>query len=643
MKLLKGMNMNSIDEVLYYLEIDNPIGALLLTGEWGCGKTYFIENKLKKKTEDKYEILRISLFGITDIQSLDKAVKRKWISLLSKGMSEKTKPIWSNAHHVKKILSGVPSIKSYIELADGIVSFDFWDFIKIKNKHNEKKVVLVFDDLERTELNTIEVLGVINEYCENLSFNVIIIANENHLHKSKEAKISYSEIKEKIIQTTVLFTPDYKEIVGEIVDEYKNDKEYYDFLVSQKIHLTNIFSGRNLDGIDYDELILKNIKIDRNKEEICHIFEEYNNKQHNIRSLKCSVQDFRRYFCVLSKKHIKNIDKYFMSFVSCMLAYKAGLYKQNKSYGYIFTNNVMNTLYPGYYKNEYMPNCIYDWITIGDWDQINIENYFEQLIYDEKNKSDPVTKVKNEMFYHLEEETIELGLEGVLKLAYSGKLSLDEYVRLISNSSIAREYKYKLPIEIDWKKVCDGINIRMHYLVENEAKRTKHNIVISNLDEYSEDEIRTYQLIDDFRNKKLIYEVNKKQYINFMRRDPDEAFRSCHDKRFNEFDRNMAEETLAAFDKADNYGKSCLSEEFKGFWSVNIRSDDFERNSETNKYEGFELLIKKLDNLALKYEGRAFACKNIQNFKDIVTTIMQTCNTIENSRNNQLEIKRDYE
>ena len=57
--------MKTLDELIYYCEEPEPVGAVLLTGEWGCGKTYLIDNELKVALKDKVRLIRISLFGIT--------------------------------------------------------------------------------------------------------------------------------------------------------------------------------------------------------------------------------------------------------------------------------------------------------------------------------------------------------------------------------------------------------------------------------------------------------------------------------------------------------------------------------------------------------------------------------------------------
>ena len=40
--------MNLIEELKNYCAINNPVGALMLSGEWGCGKTYLIKSLRKE-------------------------------------------------------------------------------------------------------------------------------------------------------------------------------------------------------------------------------------------------------------------------------------------------------------------------------------------------------------------------------------------------------------------------------------------------------------------------------------------------------------------------------------------------------------------------------------------------------------------
>ena len=36
--------MSTLSELEYYCREENSFGALMFTGEWGCGKTYLIEH-----------------------------------------------------------------------------------------------------------------------------------------------------------------------------------------------------------------------------------------------------------------------------------------------------------------------------------------------------------------------------------------------------------------------------------------------------------------------------------------------------------------------------------------------------------------------------------------------------------------------
>ena len=67
--------ISTINELVDYSQINNPVGALLLTGECGCGKTYLVEHDLRKKLEDTHVIIRVSFFGVSSTEELNKAVK----------------------------------------------------------------------------------------------------------------------------------------------------------------------------------------------------------------------------------------------------------------------------------------------------------------------------------------------------------------------------------------------------------------------------------------------------------------------------------------------------------------------------------------------------------------------------------------
>ena len=75
--------MNLIQELKNYCDINNPVGALMLSGEWGCGKTYLIKTKFIPLVEDTYVFVSVSLFGIDSLDKLRVEVKKKWLEKAS--------------------------------------------------------------------------------------------------------------------------------------------------------------------------------------------------------------------------------------------------------------------------------------------------------------------------------------------------------------------------------------------------------------------------------------------------------------------------------------------------------------------------------------------------------------------------------
>lgn len=128
-----------------------------------------------------------------------------------------------------------------------IMSISPSDYIDVEPYIGNKKVVLVFDDLERCKIiDEIQVLGCINEYCENKHIKTIIVANEEIIVKkgknendkseiknsntddeknnmiSSDNDITYSDIKEKIVTRTIRNVPVYSKIISAIIQEYKS-------------------------------------------------------------------------------------------------------------------------------------------------------------------------------------------------------------------------------------------------------------------------------------------------------------------------------------------------------------------------------------------------------------------------------------
>ena len=67
-------------EILDYINRNETTGALLLTGKWGCGKSYLVKEIAEDQEKDKKAAMAIvSLFGLDSIAAINKSVKDKYL------------------------------------------------------------------------------------------------------------------------------------------------------------------------------------------------------------------------------------------------------------------------------------------------------------------------------------------------------------------------------------------------------------------------------------------------------------------------------------------------------------------------------------------------------------------------------------
>ena len=638
--------MKTLDELIYYCNEPEPVGALLLSGEWGCGKTYLIENSLQSSIEQKATILRISLFGISSIEGVHTAVKQMWMNTYYKEIG-----VSGISEIVKKVKKFISSIEGTPGLVKGIATLDLTSFIEIKNRIGEKAVILVFDDLERCRMDNVDVLGAINDYCENMKIHTIIVANQDKMQTNqqetkinavlqeynnsnnqsnngalKSAKleltippkkevgaISYSEIKEKIIQRTVKYIPDFDLIIHTVIENMKYEVDgYKNFVKECEDGILELFApdrGENS----------KNEEMDN---------QEKNKRPHNIRSVKCAISDFYRVYKILSENQIDKIDRWFYSFISYVIAYKADIAKEG-AYGTIFADGEVKKLYPAF-QNQYIFDSVKSWILHGIWDEEKVKFEIETL-KEREIAATPGDILRTNRIMDVDENIVFEGFDDVYNKANTGNLNLDEYVRFICNCCWARKYEFLLPTVVDWNKVQLGLKHCIKKLVESlpEGQQVHSIIGIENKADFTDDEWQTYEIIDSFENgNALMFSKNRKLYIEGMKKDSLSAFFDIQNKRFDIFNEEMANSTAEAFAKANNGGKLRFSSYFEKMWQSNITSPDI--NIEGSLI-GFEKLLVLLSSLSeeLKKTNRSFAIRHTDAFikvvKELIGRLRELC------------------
>ena len=558
--------MKTVEELVYYCHECEPVGALLLSGEWGCGKTHLIEHELKDALADTSVVLRISLFGMTLPEEIHVTVRREWMA----------------------------------------------EYCKIKGIDKVTEVILVFDDLERCRMSSVDVLGVINDYCENQHYHTIIVANQAKIKGQREitkitgeiqqvsaesdtrksentkavikvdipvqpdqAELSYAEIREKIIQRTVYYLPDYENIVHAVIATAKfQSAQYREFVISCEGGLLELFAP------DRDDLKFENSQSDDKGQ-------SRPTPPHNIRSLKCAIKDFYRLYNILQKNDFSELDKWLYSFTSYVIAYKAGIARAD-DYSTLFSDKDVRKMYPAFQSN-YTINSVKQWVLNGVWNENAITSEIE-IIKKRNNAQSAPEIIKSNRIIDIDDAVIHEGFADFLEIAYNGNLTLDEYVLLIENSRWARSYECDFPLPIDWKKVQAGIGLRIAEIKKTlpEGQLLFSTIAETRRSDFTDEEWSTYELISKFvLGNELIFYRNKKLYIDKIRELGLSAFMFIENKRYDVFDEEMATATAQAFSQENNAGKNQFISNFKNLWEIRIQSSDIRIE---DSIKGFHLL-----------------------------------------------------
>lgn len=273
-----------IEVVKEYLNSNIYNYAVMIDGEWGSGKTYFIKNILMEKIEQDTisnssnnekikRIIYISLYGVNSTDDISNSI---YLSIINESVdsNEKSKKARSfvNENRVARVISriGIDFLKNkgvdYKQCLD-IIGEAFY----INN------YVFVFDDLERCNCDINEVLGYINNLVEHDGIKVILVANESEIGKCNESQnielkyllasnnnikydetsklngdknnkeisvkelktrtdlifnqnILYNKIKEKLVGVTIKYKPDLFQIQNELIDKHIKDPSLKEYL-----------------------------------------------------------------------------------------------------------------------------------------------------------------------------------------------------------------------------------------------------------------------------------------------------------------------------------------------------------------------------------------------------------------------------
>ena len=259
-----------VESILDYIRADYTDYAVMINGEWGSGKTYFWNNKIRNKIESmqlngkRYKTIYMSLYGISNLEEISKKIFIETTQLMDKNLKK---------YMDSKGQVNIPEYaKTGLDMANlfGVTQngdkLDYSDFFATDDK------VLCFDDLERANVDVIDILGYINNFVEHDHIKTIIICNEKELStKLKSSNLEmktfiatylldkegdlvkktdkpmveriqdtieyvfdkandYERIKEKLIGETFEYAPEFNYIINGILMRYEKYPELIRFL-----------------------------------------------------------------------------------------------------------------------------------------------------------------------------------------------------------------------------------------------------------------------------------------------------------------------------------------------------------------------------------------------------------------------------
>ncbi|MDO5144690.1 MAG: P-loop NTPase fold protein [bacterium] len=505
--------MKAIDELNIYINAPEISGALLLTGKWGCGKTYLVNQFKEKADQNEFAIVVLSLFGIDSISMLTSKI-REQVALATFPSVQKLE---TKAPEGKKIISVVwEGLKQQAKVAEHLSSVTA--FIPIEKEigigEKKRKLVLIFDDFERSDISKKELLGAINDYVESKRIKTILIAAEDKIQDE-----DYDEFKEKVISRTIKLSPDYSSIIHEIIDDFSETAaEYKEFLLKEEQHIIQLFTE---------------------------------SKSGNLRTLRSLLIDFERVFSCLKKICFDEIkaSNIFCSFGAMLFEHKAGNYKSGQ-YGYLTADAELQKKY-SFNITRCRLVTLQKWVTEGVWDEeATCDEYRQRFCQEELSSED---KFIHWSFWDLSDTIVSEGFPPSIQKAYNGELPGKLLMNLIKKIALARKWNISLPQEIDYDKIEEGLQLRIRRIKNNEIVEPEYHTFVTDEERnvLSEREKQLYTIASDLGGDLLSYWQNRRSFIDNMANGDEIAIRQLKNCYYISFDQEMMGSLFARYLTAD--------------------------------------------------------------------------------------------
>lgn len=268
--------------LLRYVSKETTHGAIMITAPWGSGKSYYIKNHFEPLLGEKCgkSCIIISLYSLHSIGDLSKAIIVD--STIKSIKPECDKGISKAGVVAKTICLGL------LDHFNFNIRIEEEDCIKFVNSSDFSNKVLILEDVERTTIDPLELLGFVNNLTERDGIKVILITNEPEFKEKIQSPdpdsqtIQYNRIKEKSIYDTLHYTSATSKVIADILKPYDSGK-LHPIISDENISddILGLTRDKNISHINYRSVqhavekvsdLFENVSIDLCDDFLRHVF-----------------------------------------------------------------------------------------------------------------------------------------------------------------------------------------------------------------------------------------------------------------------------------------------------------------------------------------------------------------------------------
>ncbi len=505
-----------VESILDYVRADYTDYAIMLNGEWGSGKTYFWNHKIRNRIDGMqfngktYTTIYMSLYGISNLEDISKKIFIETTQLMDRNLKR-----YMNANNQSRIPEYA---KTGLDMANFFGVTQNGDKIDYSNFFSTDDKVLCFDDLERANVDVIDILGYINNFVEHDHIKTIIICNEKELSTKlkstnlemktfiatylldKEGDLAktekpmvekirdkieyvfdkandYERIKEKLIGETFEYVPEFNYIINGLLMRYENNADLLRFLRENTDLIISTF---------------------------------HKSGTRNLRILKHALNDFKKIYEMVNKNYPKTNNRVMQTMLIFTIAVsfeiKAGKITKDK-----FVNIMDNEEYKAilvssrvfmdnrqFYIKEFDNNYYYNFKSEYRFFKF-IEIYVRTRIFDMKifknnmetiintidtNKLPGYKRLLTEEYWKINDDEFDTVIESIMDNVKKGELTLLETVKMFAYFSY---FNKKGLIQYDMKTIktvfFNGMNIAS--LNSNYCEKPEEELSQLSIDESS--------------------------------------------------------------------------------------------------------------------------------------------------------------